>query len=91
MLDEASRRTGRGTLRLNIQSGLDGVMQIEVVGTRSDGEPTPDEANAFHSLTLSAARSLARSLEGSVERASNSSQGPWISAKLPLRAGAKAL
>jgi hypothetical protein len=91
MLDEASRRTGRGMLRLNIQPSADGTMQIEVVGTRSDGEATPHVANAIHSLTLSAARSLARALNGSIERASDSSRGPWITAKLPLRAGAKAL
>ena len=90
MLDEASRRTGRGMLRLNFQPGADGVMQIEVVGTRADGEPTPEAASSNYSLTLGAARSLARALEGSLERMSISSQGPWFSANLPLNAGAKA-
>ena len=89
MLDEASRRTGCGTLRLNIQPGAAGVMQIEVVGTR-DGAANPEAANADLSLTFSAARSLVRALGGSIERASNSSHGPWLSAKLPVSAGAKA-
>ena len=91
MLDEASRRNGPGMLRLHIQPGKDGAVQIEVVGTRADGEPAPDAATAAHSLTLSAARSLARALDGSIERTSNSSRGPWISANLPLDIRAKAL
>ena len=90
MLDEASRRTGRGLLRLIFQTGANGAMQIEVVGNRADGEPTPDAAYADHSLTLSAARSLAQALGGSIERTSTSSRGPWLSANLPLNARAKA-
>lgn len=84
LLDEASRRTGSGLLRLNVQPSKDGAMQIEVVGTRADGEPTPDAANAAHSLTLSAARSVARALQGRIEQPSSTSRGPWLSASLPL-------
>jgi hypothetical protein len=90
MLDEASRRTGRGLLRLNFQPGADGAMQIEVVGNRADGEPTPDAAHADHSLTLNAARALARALGGSIERTSTSSRGPWLSANVPISVRAKA-
>lgn len=89
MLDEASRRTGPGTLRLNIQPSGEDAMQIEVVGTRNS-TPNTDVSNAVHSLTLSAARSLARALNGSVESASSSAHGPWLSAKLPISSGAKA-
>lgn len=84
LLDEASRRTGRGLIRLNFQPGKAGAMQIEVVGTRADGEPTPAAANAVHSLTLSAARAIASALKGHIEQPSSTSRGPWLSASVPL-------
>ncbi len=84
LLDEASQRTGRGLIRLNFQPGKGGGMQIDVVGTRAIDEPPPAAAHAAHSLTLSAARAIARALQGHIEQPSSTERGPWLSASVPL-------
>ena len=84
LLREAVQSNGPGQLRLNFQLGQSGAMNIEIVGTRASDGRLQEISDPAPSLSLSAARALAKALKGRIERTSTTSQGSWLSASVPL-------
>lgn len=83
LLVDAVRRTGAGTVRLNVQSGQVDLVHIEVIGTRSPLHIAAPEETSAGSLALKAAQALAVTLGGNLHQVSANAQGPWTSVTLP--------
>lgn len=84
LLNEAAARTDRGVLRLTLLFDDDGILKIEVVGTRHIDLQAAKGSDSMPSLALVAAGAIAKALKGTVQQTYDNARGPWISASVAI-------